>query len=192
MTTVALRPPSELAHEANRLFHMAETHRENALAYAIRCGEALAAVKEQLEHGQWLPWVQQHFDGSERQAQVCMQMAKAQSTADLTDEYGSIAKALKSLARAYEPEPEPRISTRDTQKALQAATPDDAGQIIVDATVVEDETDPRFVKARTDLERVIELLDEACGLNDESALATRREASRLATVTARNLADAVK
>jgi hypothetical protein len=184
MTTVALRPLSDLAKQANRYFHLAETHGQNAVEYAIKCGDELGKIKDQLEHGQWLPWLEKHFDGSARTAQVYVQFAKAnaQTSADLE----SISAGLKAIAKAAEPEPEPKTSSKDVRNLLQRVN-DQTGEVVIDATVVEDEIDARFVKARADFQRVVDLMDEALTLNDVSATDKRREAARLAKSTANTL-----
>jgi Protein of unknown function (DUF3102) len=69
--------------------------------HGIRAGELLAEAKNQCKHGEWLPWLRANFDGSERSAQVYMQMfrnrdeirAKTQGSADL-----SIAGALREIS----------------------------------------------------------------------------------------------
>jgi 16S rRNA G966 N2-methylase RsmD len=63
--------------------------------HAIRAGDALVAVKAQLKHGEWLPWLDANFDGSERTARVYMQLAKRQTSATLEP---SILKALTAIA----------------------------------------------------------------------------------------------
>lgn len=73
-----------------------------ALVHAINCGRMLAAVKSDLQHGEWLPWVEEHFDGSERTARVYMQLADSpelqdrQSAADLP---ASMSAALKEITK---------------------------------------------------------------------------------------------
>jgi Protein of unknown function (DUF3102) len=46
------------------------------LASAIAAGEALIEAKGLVEHGGWLPWLKEHVDIGERQAQNYMRLAK--------------------------------------------------------------------------------------------------------------------
>src|SRR5215203_6151081 len=77
--------------------------------HGIRAGELLAEAKGKCAHGEWLPWLRHNFEGSERTAQVYMQMyrnrdeirAKTQGSADL-----SIAGALKEISAPRESEAE--------------------------------------------------------------------------------------
>jgi hypothetical protein len=73
----------------------------SALTHARLAGEMLHKAKEQLPHGQWLPWVAATCQFSERTAQAYMRIAarwstieaKAQTSADL-----SVSGAVKLLA----------------------------------------------------------------------------------------------
>ena len=50
---------------------------EDALKHAVVCGQMLSAVKADLTHGDWLPWLEDNFAGSARIAQRYMQLADA-------------------------------------------------------------------------------------------------------------------
>ena len=73
--------------------------------HGIRAGELLAEAKAQCKHGEWLPWLRMNFEGSERSAQVYMQMYrnrdeirdKSADSADL-----SISGALKEISAPNE------------------------------------------------------------------------------------------
>jgi hypothetical protein len=61
-----------------------EASARGALVHAWHAGRALAKIKSGLTHGQWEPWVAQHFDGSMRTAQAYMRVErKTQRVADL-------------------------------------------------------------------------------------------------------------
>ncbi len=51
-------------------------HLQNTLASAIKIGQELLAVKETLEHGQFLPWLQAEFGWSQRTAYNFMSVAE--------------------------------------------------------------------------------------------------------------------
>lgn len=68
-----------------------------ALVHAVNAGEALTAAKRGLRHGEWLPWLAANFTGSERIAQVYMQIAaNPQRVADL--EEPSLRKAIEAVS----------------------------------------------------------------------------------------------
>ena len=49
---------------------------KSSVEHAIKAGELLLEAKAQLKHGQWLPWLSQHCELSERSAQLYMRIAK--------------------------------------------------------------------------------------------------------------------
>lgn len=140
-----------------------------ALVHARECGRMLAAVKAMLRHGEWLPWLERHFEDSERTAQLYMQLAAG--PAQLEDPqrvaHLSIREAVKQLAK---PKPAPRIARSDTISSLSAFDDDE-------------DTEPRAA-ARADAElrapawsqshsrrrtRILELLDDARARLEEAS-----------------------
>jgi hypothetical protein len=65
-----------LAADINREHAACATALQTTLRHAIRAGELLAEAKALLPHGQWLPWLEAHFAGSERSAQAYMRVAR--------------------------------------------------------------------------------------------------------------------
>jgi hypothetical protein len=74
----------------------------DAMKHAIAAGELLIEAKEQVAHGEWLPWLEKHCELSGRTAQAYMRLArelgkmdpaKAQRVADL-----SVREAVKQIA----------------------------------------------------------------------------------------------
>jgi hypothetical protein len=53
---------------------------KTSVEHAIKAGELLLEAKEQLKHGQWLPWLLNHCEISERSAQLYMRIAKNRET----------------------------------------------------------------------------------------------------------------
>jgi hypothetical protein len=49
---------------------------KESLRHAIAAGELLLQAKDQVPHGQWLPWLEEHCSISERTAQLYMRVAK--------------------------------------------------------------------------------------------------------------------
>src|SRR6266576_461024 len=66
-----------LAEELDAEHHACEAALKTTLAHAIRAGELLHEAKALVRHGEWLPWLQAHFAGSERTAQNYMRVAVA-------------------------------------------------------------------------------------------------------------------
>ena len=91
-------PLDDLARTANQSHERAESFARDAVGHAITAGMALLAAKQKITHGEWLPWLQGNFNGSQRSAQAYMRVAaNAQRAADL-ESAGSIREALRELA----------------------------------------------------------------------------------------------
>lgn len=89
----------------NREHHLCERAYADALSHAVACGSMLTAVKADLRHGDWGPWLKEHFEGSDRTAQVYIQLAGTpietrRASADLPT---SIAGALKQISTPRAP-----------------------------------------------------------------------------------------
>ena len=65
-----------LAAEIKRLHGEAKQLAEASVARAIEAGEYLIEAKQQLKHGEWLPWLSEHCGMSPRSAQLYMHVAK--------------------------------------------------------------------------------------------------------------------
>jgi hypothetical protein len=52
---------------------------KDSVRHAIMAGELLLQAKDQVPHGQWLPWLRDHCTISERTAQLYMRVAKNRS-----------------------------------------------------------------------------------------------------------------
>ncbi len=81
-----------LAEKINREHRRVESAVGSALEHAQRAGRLLIEAKERVKHGEWLPWLEENFEGSERVAQMYMRVhghwpeieAKTKSVSDLT------------------------------------------------------------------------------------------------------------
>ena len=62
-------------------------------------------MKQRVGHGNWLAWVEEHFEASERTARNYMEIAKSAAAADLKDDttMRSALRALTSRSRSKEP-----------------------------------------------------------------------------------------
>lgn len=96
--------------------------------HAIRCGELLLEVKEEVGHGGWLNWLAEHFDGSEDIAQLYMRLArhKAELIEPNTERvrYFSLREALAAIA----PPREPDVAPPDEDNEDGEGAPESAGE----------------------------------------------------------------
>jgi hypothetical protein len=67
---------SDLANKIREAHRAVLDATKNVVARAITAGEALLEAKTKLGHGQWLPWVKERCDLSERTAQRYMNLAE--------------------------------------------------------------------------------------------------------------------
>jgi hypothetical protein len=90
----------ELAGMANQWHGLAGQAKRNQVEAAWHAGRALSAAKKLVPHGEWADWLAANFHGSERTAQVYMQlfMTNPQSSADLSQQ--SIDRLLKAIRDA--------------------------------------------------------------------------------------------
>jgi len=96
MNELTIAPLQALAAQINAAHAKAEFTLRAGLAHAKRAGELLVEAKAQLPHGQWLPWLKESCQFSERTAQAYMRVAERwqeleanpQALADLTFEGG--------------------------------------------------------------------------------------------------------
>jgi hypothetical protein len=63
-----VRTDENLAGEINAEYGLVETYKHNTIHHAVRCGELPQEMKRRVGHGNWLAWVQEHFEASERTA----------------------------------------------------------------------------------------------------------------------------
>jgi hypothetical protein len=96
LTDLAARIKVEHAAAAEKL--------SEALRHAMAAGDLLIEAKGLVKHGQWLPWLKDHVDISERTAQLYMRVAKnraeieAQKRNDVADLSLGEAMALLALS----------------------------------------------------------------------------------------------
>jgi len=98
-----------LAKKANEEHEAALGCAHAALDHAMEAGRLLAEAKAQVAHGEWLPWIEEHFSGSARTARAYMRLnenraeveANRQRVANL-----GVRDALAYLAEPAEPEPD--------------------------------------------------------------------------------------
>jgi len=73
---------------------------KDSVRHAITAGESLAEAKEQVPHGQWLPWLRDHCTMSERTAQLYMRCAKNRAAIEESQIRNAIADLTLNEAAA--------------------------------------------------------------------------------------------
>jgi hypothetical protein len=84
---------------------------KRSIDHAIAAGELLLEAKDQIPHGQWLPWLEQHCGVTPRAAQMYMRVATYRAAIELKYEdisHLTIAGALAALAKPRLPKPRKR------------------------------------------------------------------------------------
>jgi len=96
-----------IAGEINHYHAKCEEAAGQAVAYAKEAGDRLRAVKEDLGHGAWLPWLEKNFKGTARTAQVYMRIAQNWPELEMrsTASHLSIRGALGTLELEEKSEP---------------------------------------------------------------------------------------
>ena len=102
-----------LAEKANREHSQAQRAAGQAVKHGVEAGGLLLKAKEEVGHGNFMKWVEENFEGSERVARKYMRLATAadQNRID-PDEVSSLAEAERLLREQdaeqtpgeYEPE----------------------------------------------------------------------------------------
>ena len=88
-----------------------ERQKTQTVQMAIDIGKHLIQVKQQLKHGEWLPWLQKNFPHSTTSAGHYMRMAQH---VDLTKDHPtSIREALQQITDAEEKQPQTKQSLTD-------------------------------------------------------------------------------
>jgi len=86
----AHRDLDAIAVDLRREVEGADRAWRTAVEHAVRAGELLTEAKAQVQHGEWLRWLQAHFPGAPRPAQDYMRLAR----------HAEDARALERLKRA--------------------------------------------------------------------------------------------
>ena len=91
---------TDLAKRINQEHQSCEESLKKGLNHALNCGKLLLEAKKLVQHGEWLPWIRDNCQFSERTAQVYMRVTcnvplleKTQRVTDL-----SFREAVKLLS----------------------------------------------------------------------------------------------
>jgi hypothetical protein len=83
---------------ANESAELVEASARKAVEHAERCGRALIAIKEKLQHGEWSGWLGQNFEYSQEQARRYMTIASNSTRVWNLKDATSIREALRIIA----------------------------------------------------------------------------------------------
>jgi len=98
----------------------------NDIGNIIKRGELLQEAKDQLEHGQWLPWLDENFDMDERTAQRAMSVAK------FAAKYDSLSDLYLTKSALYE------LSSSDySEKVIEAVLKEAESNLVNDSRLYE-------------------------------------------------------
>lgn len=114
-----------LAAKINAEHRACEEAARSAVDRGIRCGEMLAGVKASLGHGEWLPWLEENFQGTTRTAQTYMRLAANKAELEAKCEarsHLSIREATRVIAPTAKPSEHPAPAPAAT------LSPQDAGR----------------------------------------------------------------
>jgi hypothetical protein len=115
---------ADLAARINAEHEAAGGALKRSLQHAIAAGELLLEAKAQIKHGQWLPWLKEHCQISERTARLYMRVAKNKTeignVADLTVR-GAVALLASPLDSFVAKAADAEIETLDLAAAERAS-----------------------------------------------------------------------
>jgi Protein of unknown function (DUF3102) len=95
---------TDLAARINAAHDAAAAAIKSSVTHAIQAGDLLIEAKEQLGHGEWLPWLKANFAFSDRTARLYMQVARRRE--EVEAKLATVADL--TLRDVFEePEPEP-------------------------------------------------------------------------------------
>jgi hypothetical protein len=181
-----VRTDDDLVREINAEHGHVETYKHSTIQHAIRCGELLVEMKQRVGHGNWLAWVQEHFEASERTARNYMEIAKSAAVADSHDDT-TMRSALRALTSRSQPKEPKKEQTSEMAADGHVSIQDDTQRIAAGETV----DAPRAGLGKTDrrtwasvparLSTIKRVFSEAAGekLDDHGASERARRADRL-------------
>lgn len=105
-----------LAAKIKRAVADARGHAGASLACAIKAGERLTEAKQHVVHGEWLPWLRDNCEISERTAQQYMRLARHKELVDVKS--AVVADLTLSAAVDEITEPKPSAKLPEIEKAI--------------------------------------------------------------------------
>jgi hypothetical protein len=139
----AKSPVVNLQDEINSLHSEIMGFAKKTLDHAIRIGELLTAKKDELDHGEWLPWLKKHVNFGPDAAERYRVMYARREELPL-DKVKTLTQALKLLKKSNDlvipPDPVKRAPNNPDEKKLEAeALEKEKQQLLQNLGVVEPE-----------------------------------------------------
>lgn len=119
------KPPVPTAKEINEAHQYAREHAETAVEWAVKCGQMLQRKKDELGHGNFMPWVETYCKFAQSTANRYMAAAKKQI---------STGVEISALSQIYPPSQKAKPATPNTpQKGVvpvvkASASPEATGE----------------------------------------------------------------
>lgn len=95
--TKELSTTQDLADQINEQHRLALKAAQSAIHHARQAGELLIEAKQQIKHGEWIPWLEANCEVGPRQAQKYMRLVKVLPKTNC-DSYLTIDRALEAIA----------------------------------------------------------------------------------------------
>lgn len=164
--------PQQYAGEARGLEIITEEilfYKRQAGASIIEIGKRLNEAKAQLSHGEWLPWLRERVDLSERSAQNFMRLAREYSkNAEIADLGAGKALALLALPECERSAFAAEAHTvNGEKKTVSEMTNGELKQAIAERDMARLAAEEAQAQARTERENAEKLLEEQRGRLDE-------------------------
>lgn len=120
---------------ANESAEQVEASARKAVEHAERCGRALLAIKEKLNHGEWSAWLRTNFDYSQEHARRYMTIASNSTRVLNLKDATSIREALRMIADDSETpkrERKPSVEVIDIPSTVPESEPVAAELVVPD------------------------------------------------------------
>lgn len=125
-----LLPIETLAEMANDAGEQVENNAKLTVQKAADCGRYLTAIKEQLEHGKWLPWLGANWNYTRMTATRYMEIGSNVTRMLHLKDASSINEALRMIADDKEEKTAPRSERKPANVVVTTpADPDDVGTV---------------------------------------------------------------
>ena len=138
------------AAEIGDLYRRSRCSMADAVRLAIQCGQKLIAKKQNLTHGQWLPWLDDNADvlefSTDRTARLLMAAAKRKPASDL--DYTTALTLSRTLWGHTPPSFAPKLD-RTRPVAASTAEPEPDNQHLK-ARIIEQDEDVHDLRAAPD------------------------------------------
>lgn len=171
------RSLTDIADQANEYHRRAETAAKSAIEYATEAGKLLIEAKQQVRHGEWMPWLKANVAFSERTAQGYMRVARnTKRVADLP-----LREALKTLAEPKPIEDADQDADQDVDHDVDHDDDQDADQDVDQDVDQDGDQDVETKWAPTDIVKRLEAKQSDGGMRRDEWYSVKQIIDLLAT-----------